>query len=76
MTKKKRTWPLVKALRLHHQSLDGQPSIDRWTEKLLVEICAGHKEGRTYRELSDNLGVGLQEVKAVIRVNKQLEKLD
>jgi hypothetical protein len=73
MTKKKRTWPLVDALRLHHETPNGQQSIDSWTEKLLVEICAGHEEGKTYRELSDGLGVGLQEVKAVIRVNKKLE---
>ena len=73
MTKKKRTWPLVDALRLHHETPNGQQSIDSWTEKLLVEICAGHKEGKTYRELSDGLSIGLQEVKAVIRINKKLE---
>ena len=73
MTKKKRTWPLVDALRLHHETPNGQQLIDSWTEKLLVEICAGHKEGKTYRELSDGFSIGLQEVKAVIRINKKLE---
>lgn len=48
-------------------------SVDSLTEKLLVEICASHVEGKSFRQIANCLGLDTLTVKLVVKRNSELE---